>query len=262
MRRSSWRLNLAPGFAPGVRSTRGSAEPFVVTNQVFLNVAPERMLTTAGRFQWHEPKVIVNASRLSRGPWVIAAMLDESGLVCYQQLHGVWPGETIPLEVVAAVLNGPVANAFIAVREGKRDVRVQTLKGVPVPDLDEIQQERVVSLVREYAQTRGAWLAQEVDEREAHDQCLQLLLEIDAEVLRAYDLPLPVEHDLLDYFHGHDRVGPVDFNHYIRLGFRPHFPLHMHVSGVVAEASAAETLKRLPSIPQSPLIDEALSYID
>ncbi len=249
-------------FAPGVRGAQGSAEPFVVTGQVFLNVAPEAMRTSADRLPWNEPKLIVNASRLSRGPWVIAALLDESGLVCYQKFHGVWPDETIPREVVAAVLNGPVANAFVAVREGKRDVRVQTLKGVPVPDFDEVQEERVVSLVREYAQTREAWLAQEVDEREAHDRCLQLLLEIDAAVLRAYDLPLRVEHDLLDYFHGHDRVGPVDFNHYIPLGFRPHFPLHMHVSGVVAEASAAETLGRLPSIPQSPLIDEALSYID
>ena len=249
-------------FAPGVRGTRGSAEPFVVTGQVFLNVAPERMLTSASRFPWEEPKVIVNTSRRSRGPWVMSAAVDESGLVCYQNLHGVWLDGTIPLEVGAAVLNGPVANAFIAVREGKRHVRVQTLRGVPVPDFDEAQQERVVSLVREYAQTRGAWLAQEVDEREAHDQCLQLLLEIDAEVLRAYDLPLRVEHDLLDYFHGHNRAGPVDFNHYIPLGFRPHFPLHMHVSGVIAKARASETLKRLPSIPQSPLIDEALSYID
>ena len=250
------------GFALGVRGAHGSAEPYVVTGQVFLNVAPELMRRLADRLPWNEPKLIVNASRLSRGPWVIAASLDESGLVCYQKFHGVWPDETIPLEVVAAVLNGPVANAFIAVREGKRDIRVQTLRGVPVPDFDEVQQKRVVSLVQEYARIRGARLAQEVDEREAHDQCLQLLLEIDAEVLRAYNLPLRVEHDLLDYFHGHERAGPVGFNHYIPLGFRPHFPLHMHVSGLIAEASAAETLKRLPSIPQSPLIDEALSYID
>ena len=249
-------------FAPGVRGTRGSAEPFVVTGQVFLNVDAKLMLTSAGLFPWHEPKLIVNTGRRSRGPWVMSAAMDELGLVCYQNLHGVWLDKTVPLEVGAAVLNGPVANAFIAVREGKRHVRVQTLRDVPVPEFDEVQKGRVVSLVREYAQTRGSWLAQEVEEREAHDQCLQLLLEIDAEVLRAYDLPLRVEHNLLDYFHGHERAGPVDFNHYIPKGFRPHFPLHMHVSGAIAEASAAETLKRLPSIPQSPLIDEALSYID
>ncbi len=249
-------------FVPGVRGARGSAEPFVVTGQILLNVAPKLLRPSAGLLPWDEPKLIVNAGRLSRGPWVMSASVDESGLVCYQNLHGVWLDETVPLEVGAAVLNGPVANAFIAVREGKRHIRVDTLRSVPLPDFDEVQQERVVSLVRKYTQTRGAWLAQEVGEREAHDQCLQLVLEIDAEVLRAYDLPLRVEHDLLDYFHGHDRVGPVDFYHYIPLGFRPHFPLHMHVSGVIAEASAAETLKRLPSIPQSPLLDEALSYID
>ncbi len=249
-------------FVPGVRGARGSAEPFVVTGQVFLNAAPELMRTSAGLLPWHVPKLIVNTGRLSRGPWVMSASVDESGLVCYQNLHGVWLDETVPLEVGAAVLNGPVANAFIAVREGKRHVRVDTLQGVPIPDFDEVQQERIVSLVRDYTLTRSRWLAQEVNEREAHDQCLRLLLEIDAEVLRAYGLPLHVEHDLLDYFHGHVRAGPVDFNHYIPTGFRPHFPLHMHISGVIAEASAAETLKRLPSIPQSPLIDEALSYID
>ena len=250
------------GFAAGMRGPRGAVEPFLITDHVYLNVDTELMATAAGTLPWSEPKLILNSSRRSRGPWVLTASVDDAGLVCYQNLHGVWPDKKMPLEVAAAVLNGPVANAFVAVRESKRHVRIKTLRSVPVPDFSEIQQERIVSFVREYVQARAEWFAGALNSREAHDRCLQLLRLIDAEVLLAYGLPGRAEHDLLNYFHGHRRAGPVDFTHYIPPGFRPHLPLHMHVSGVISAASASATMKRLPSIPHSPLIDEALSYID
>lgn len=250
------------GFAPGLRGPRGTLEPFAITNHVFLNVNPDLLSNHADVFPWHEPKIIVNAIRRSRGAWKLSAAIDRSGLVCYQNLHGISLTENIPLEVVTAVLNGPVANAFMSVRESSHHVRIGTLNSVPVPDVDRLRQDRIVSLAKEYAETRSEWIAGALNEGEAHDLCLQLLLQIDAEVLLAYDLPLRVEHELLDYFHGQSRTGPVEFTGYMPLDFRPHFPLHMHVSGAVGAASAVKTLTRLPSIPRSPLLDEALAQID
>ena len=251
-----------PGFMPGVHKVRDTVEPFVVTKTIFLNVSPNFMRTPAYKFPWFKPKLIVNANQQSRGPWKISASLDNIGRVCYQNFHGIWPGNTHSLEVLTAVLNGPVANAFVATREAKRHVHVQTLKDIPVPDFNQTQQQIIASMVRQYAEARHLWLSGQLAEDEAHERCSQLLRSIDAEVLRAYDLPPRIERMLLDYFAGHPRLGPVDFTEYFPPDFKPFIPWHIYISEEFKEASAKNTLNRLPVIPASPLIDEAMSYMD
>ena len=78
----------------------------------------------------------MNAARVSRGPWKIAAFADDSGLICSQRFHTLWltdPHWTI--KSFTAVLNGPVASAFVDVNEPARDIRKQTLQNVPLPRL-------------------------------------------------------------------------------------------------------------------------------
>ncbi len=251
-----------PGFVPGVHRVEDAMEPFVVLKSVFLNVSPEVMRTSAYKFPWDKPKLIVNARRRSRGTWKITASLDYSGLVCYQNFHGVWPKGPLTLEVVAAILNSPVANAFVATREGQRDVRGQILKDVPVPELDEAQQQAISSLVRQYTEARARWLSGEIAAEEARGECTRLLMLIDAEVLKAYDLSPRVERMLLDYFSGHARPGPVEFTAYFPPTFKPYIPWHLYISADFQEAKAKDTLKRLPVIPEDPLITEALSYVE
>ena len=251
-----------PGFVRGLHTVRGALEPFVVGRTVFLNASPGLMRTTAHELPWHKPKLIVNANQQSRGPWKITASLDDSGLVCYQNFHGIWPLGPLAIEVLAAVLNGPIANAYIGTREAKRHVRVQTLNEVPVPDFDQVQQHTIISLVRQYSEVRHLWLLEGIGVDQAKDRCLQLLASIDAEVLKGYDLPPRVERMLLDYFSDHDRLGPVEFTGYFPPDFRPHIPWHLYVSQDFKLASAKNTLNRLPVIPESPLISETLSYIE
>ena len=50
--------------------------------------------------------------------------------------------------MLAAVLNGPLANAFVATREDKRHVRRETLLAVPVPNVDPEQAAIISDLVR------------------------------------------------------------------------------------------------------------------
>ena len=250
------------GFLPGVHTVKNSVEPFVIRQTVFLNLSRDFMGSSAHKLPWHKPKLIVNANQQSRGPWKITASLDSDGLVCYQTFHGIWPADTLSLEVLAAVLNGPVANAFVSTREAKRHVRVQTLKDLPVPEFDQTQQQIIATMVRQYSEARHLWLSGQLAEDEAHERCSQLLRSIDAEVLRAYDLPPRIERMLLDYFAGHPRLGPVEFTEYFPRDFKPYIPWHIYVSEGFKWASAKDTLKRLPVIPASSLVDEALSYVE
>ena len=83
---------------------------------------------------------------------------------------------------------------------------------------------------------------------------------LDAELLAAYDLPPRVERELLDYFAGHRRPGPVAFDRYYPEGFGPALPLRMLVSGELGRASANQTLQRVPVL-RDPVISEMLAEL-
>lgn len=251
-----------PGFVPGLHLVKGSLESYFIRNTLFLNASPELMGTNSYRLAWHEPKVIVNARRRSRGAWKISASTDEAGLMCYQNFHAVWPYSALSLEVMAAVLNGPVANAFVATRASGRDIQVRVLRAIPVPEINKLKQHFVESLVHDYSDTRGQWLSGRLDASEAEDRCARLLAAIDAEILKAYDLRPDVERGLLDYFNGHARPGPVDFTQYFPLTFQPHIPWHIYISEDFRMASGKHTLERLPVVPASRSIDEVLAHME
>ena len=190
----------------------------------------------------------------------LVGSVDTEGLVCYQNFHGVWPSDPTHLEFIAAVLNGPFANAFIATREGKRDVRRQTLLGVPVPDAETAQVSVISDLVQEYRDARRRWLSGTVGSADSMRRCTSLLRSIDAEVLRAYDLAPRTERALLDYFSNHRRPGPVRFTEYFPETFKPFVPWHEYQSGEIGAASVEATLMRLPTI-DDPAITEAMAHV-
>ena len=250
-----------PGFVPGVHTVQGTVEPYVITTPVFINAALDLMRTFAYKFPWNKPKLVVNASRQSRGPWNISASVDYRGLVCYRNFYGIWPTRGLTLEVLAAVLNGPVANAFVSTLGGNRYVRASTLKDIPVPEFGDRQQQTITSLVHQYTEARESWLLGATSANDEHDRCLALMLSIDAEVLKAYDLEPRLERMLLDYFSGHSRLGPIKFTEYFPPTFRPYIPWHRYIGEEFQAATAKDTLQRLPVIPESPLISEALSHL-
>lgn len=250
------------GFKPGLHRVRGAVEPFVILQTTYLDNSPSSMRTFAYLRPWEEPKIVVNASPQSRGNWRITASIDESGLICYQNFHGLWSKGPFSLEVLAAILNGPVANAFISTQNSSRHVHVRMLQDIPTPEISQTQQEIISSLVKQYRDTRTQWLREVLDQSKASATCFQLLSEIDAEVLRAYDFPPRSERMLLDWFRGHVRPGPVNFTEYFPRSFQPNIPWYMYNSEELRHAGASETIKRLPIIPPSPEIDDALSFLE
>jgi hypothetical protein len=250
------------GFIPGVTVFSGQRqlEPFVIRTHGYISDDPDTQRNNARLLPWDQPKVLANAIRLSRYAWRIAAAIDETGLAATQNFHGIWSNSEMPLEVIASILNGPVANAFLSTYTSRRHNTIERIKQIPVPSLRSGPIERIRSYVHEYRALRNRWLEQEGDDI-FEQQCRELLWQIDAELLRAYDLPPKLERMLLDFFDGKERPGPVAFDRYYPQDFKPTIPWHIYSSREFLAASARQTLNRLPVI-DDPILSEALKELE
>lgn len=197
------------GFARGLRQVTNDFEPYTVSSSTYLNMNPELMQYEAYKLPWDKPKVIANAARLSRGHWLIAGAVDNKGLVCTQRFHGIWATGSLPIEVIAALLNGPIANAFLSVSRTSRDNQVRTLRQIPIPQFGPAQIHRMVSLVREYMAYREQWRSDLANAHYFESSCRGLMGQIDEEILGAYKLPMDLEREVLAYFKGYTRPGPI-----------------------------------------------------
>jgi hypothetical protein len=251
-----------PGFQPGIITVDDGFEPYTVLSSSYIDANPEHF--RAGNhflMAVEKPKIIANAARLSRGPWTIAAVIDEQSLVATQHFHGIWPTINIPLELLAAILNSPIANAFISTRRTSRHNQKRVIEQIPFPIFATAQTQSIMTLVRKYQTTRGLWRTYPERGYEFESLCLDLMQQIDAAVLTAYDLPPRLEKELLDHFAGHQRPGPVHFDRYYPPDFRPAIPWRVFISEDFRASSARRTLERLPVI-NDPIISAMAADLD
>lgn len=211
----------------------------------FLCLEPKYESGNSFKRPWSEAKVIVNAVRLSRGPWRLAAIADFSGLVFYQNFIGLWPREPEMANIIAAVINGPLANAFVFTRAGKHNTN-KILRNVPFPRMAMAQSKEVDGLVEYYKSLMDESLLEHPDRDVVADS---LLRQIDAIVLQGYDLPPRVERELLDFFRGKQRAVPFGFADYFPADFEPFFALHEYISPEFQRNTAAEVRRRFSERP-------------
>jgi len=210
-----------PNFVKGLHKVSESLEPFLISGHKYLNISPKDMRGSAYELNWTTPKVITNASRRSRGHWRITAAADYIGLYCYQTFDGIWPNDDTPLEVISAILNSPIANAYVSDFEiTAKENRIETLRRIPMPFLNKTQKDRIVQLVVDYKETRKRWLEDFLNDYSFQNMCARLLKLIDAEILKAYELPLKLEKKLLGYFTNQERPVPFKFTGYYPEGLQ------------------------------------------
>ena len=75
----AWSSAPRPGYRRGLHNAR-KARQFKLQEPVFLDCRQERLRRRAIDLPWDQPKLVVNAARLSVTSWRIAAMLDRGGL--------------------------------------------------------------------------------------------------------------------------------------------------------------------------------------
>lgn len=239
------------GFAPGVFKPADSLAQFALRNTVYLNMSPKAAMFPGplGR-AWDKPKVLTNVARLSRGPWRMAAAADRSGLVASQGFFGIWPTSAdLPLEALEAILNGPLANAFLTERASNQHFTNELLKLLPMPkrSLD-----RVVEAVKRYRAAYAGAGMEALRPAGSDDLLNRLLVEIDAEVLRAYDLPPRLERRLLEFFRGHEHERRVDppFRGWLPEDFTAYIPLHEYLGPLVQGNRGAWALGAFTPAPE------------
>jgi len=233
-----------PHFRKGLYKVPRKTAPFWAEEFVYLNMDEKFRRRRAHSFPWDKPTVIVNRHIISRGPWRIVAYPDSGGLVCYQNFIGIWPKTGINIEVLAALTNSPIANASLFSKGGKRDNRIRDLEQIPIPFIKMIDEERITYLVKSYEALRSS-LKEDLALEANIQKCLQTLTEIDALILKAYDLPPRLERKLLDFFRGHPRPVPFDFPDYYPKDFNPCIPLYKYLEMDLKQASAVQLLKTI-----------------
>lgn len=166
------------------------------------------------------PQVLLNYHPVSREYWRLKPFIDFEGRAFQSNFLSIRPindRETLPLAYLWALLVSPIANLYAKTHLLKRNIVPRVLKRMPVPSASDLQ----VKLVCEAAE-RYRELADK-DEKSmfnndgyTQESLSDALIDLDAEVLRLYQLPVYSERLLLDQFRGESRPGiPVPFReHY------------------------------------------------
>ena len=108
---------------------------------------------------------------------------------------------------MVAILNGPVANAYVRIHSPDRKIRKHVVEEIPIPnrfpvELGEMTAELVHMLIRSELRT------------DSQKEMLSLRTKIDAVALDAYGLPARLENELLKSFEGTDRRVGVAWRHW------------------------------------------------
>ena len=165
----------------------------------------------------------------------MSAFADNEGVACTTGFYGVWPKKNYDETILAAILNGPLANAFVATREGKTNVTKEIVKQIPVPRFSQNDLRKLKNLVAKYSES-----IKPVFFKPTGNENSELILkQIDALVLDAYKLPPQLEHELLRFFDGYsgDRHTSHTFTDYLPAGAESFFSLSMRLSPRFYKAS-------------------------
>ncbi len=188
------------------------------------------------------PQVLLNYARVNREPWLLKATLDKYGRAITSRFVSVRPkGSQISVLHVWALLNSPVANAFAFCRTPRRYIRPRTMQEMPVPRWSPEHAARIEQAALRYRHLATSAGPLFVEASATSDGLWRALVEMDAAVLRAYDLPPRLERQLLDLFTGVERKGVgCDFCGYYPPGLTAFVPLHE----LISEDFARSTLGR------------------
>ncbi len=198
------RQSAAASEQPGVNRALGllnarDHRQFVLGRPTWLDIDPNH-LYGAGELPWDRPKILCNAARLSRGRWRLGAAVDDSGLRASQQFVCLWPrsNEKVDLDAYVAILNSPLANAFLDDHSTDRRLRIATLLSLPIPG-------HVPSALGDLAREYESELARRRRELDVDTRLGDLLDAMDSLVIESFDLPPRSVRALLASFGAQER---------------------------------------------------------
>lgn len=257
----SKRAGFSPGFAGVSRNHQAVySEPpscWLATDAILIGNPRQGRATRM-------PQVLLNMGRTSRFRWRIKPMLDASGRDVKNNFAIIRPTRLGDYALYLwAVLNSPIASAFVASRTMRKHNYEGIIGDIPLPP-ERSNMAEVVAAAIEYRQLAGirdAEAAKEATAASSHSPLFdngveavqvtpevavrEALLRLDAAILRAYALPVRIERQLLDYFNGNVRAGVgCTFGDYYPPGFKSLVPLHKFISSAYRGSTVDQVAAR------------------
>ena len=212
-----------------------------------------------------KPQVLVNHARVMRGPWRIKALLDLSGRAVIKKYVTVRPRRDEPeVTFLWALLNSPMANAYVHCHTFRRDIYVSLLKSFPLPARWQDHVARVVAAAEAYLKVVREPEGFEL-RIEPNSAACEALLNMDATVMRAYGLPVRLERAVLDLFqlpqqrkNSRRRKGVgCEFGDYFPADFKSLVPLYKYISATYRRSTVEKVAARMKP-GESPAVLTAL----
>lgn len=173
----------------------------------YLDFGPKTYRARGGGPAPGPSEVFINHSG-PRAAWRFRAVVNEKKIAVGRAflVFRASSQPTYPLTVLWAVLNSPVANAYAYSWSGKRHTLAKQWRDMPLPVPSRSQQNEIEMAAAAYlklAVPPQAFTLMPPDE----SAIKMALLDLDAAVLRLYNLPLALERQLLAIFDGVERPG-------------------------------------------------------
>jgi hypothetical protein len=258
---NAWTIHEPPrrGDTLGFASVSNNLTIYGIPTPVGINLESAVVDRVVAGAPTGKPQVLLNYAPVARRAWKLKATLDARGLALTSRFSAIRPKSGGPSALYLwAIMNSPVANAFAYDQLGKRDILVGTMRRMPMPpcsDTRAAQIEQAAMRYRAIAASDGPLF----DSSATPKIIRQALLEMDAAVLRAYDLPPRLERQLLDLFTGVERKGVgCDFYGYYPPGLTAFVPLHELLSEDYEHSTAGALAKRYQPVRSK----EALAALD
>jgi hypothetical protein len=173
----------------------------------YLDFGPKTYRARGGGPQPGVPEVFINHSG-PRAAWRFRAVVNEKKVAVGRAflVFRATSQPVYPLTVLWAALNSPVANAYAYSWSGKRHTLAKQWRGMPLPVPSRSQREKIETAAAAYLKL--AVPPQEFTLTPPDEPAIKrALLDLDAAVLRLYNLPIALERQLLAIFDGVDRPG-------------------------------------------------------
>jgi hypothetical protein len=236
----------AEGFVAGFYNVKDRFYQFEREYVEYINAKKLFIESDLSSRDWKQPKVILPRSPLSRGPWRYAAVIDKKGQIVGRRFFILWTTRhEISVDTLAAILNSPLAEAFVYSLCSKRDITKDIYLSIPIPNNLSAHSQLIDSLVSEYTENVLS---------NNKKRAKEILLRIDAEILKLYNLSPKMERKLLDLFWGYQRRVPFEFKGYISPNISSWIPLNLYISQQFNNTTPEKIMARIPIIRDAQFI--------
>lgn len=227
------------GSQPAVmRITQGFYQ-YEAKDTYYISTEKKLQRRNAWDFDWSKPKIVVPRARNSRGPWHHIAAIDNDGRIISHRFFCIWTKDiSLNVETLAALLNSPIGEAYTYAYSSQKNINKDVYGEMPVSPLILRDGDILQVLVRDYLSNQF----------KNQEKAKEILLKIDAEILKSYNLPPKLERKVLDLFWGKQRPVPFTFTGYIPPENESWIPLHVYMSEQYQNAISHRIFENFPLV--------------